>query len=62
MRRATISPTRAPVLNMVARQRIVAAAVDGAAIDDVQDGFDLVVLEILHGAAGGPLERDARTR
>ena len=47
MRRATISPTRAPVLNIGGEQRIVAAAVDSAAIHDAQDGFDLVVLEIL---------------
>ena len=39
-------------------ERIVAAAVDGTAIDNAQDGFDLLVLEVLHGAAAGPLERD----
>ena len=43
---------------MVARRRVVGATVDGVAIDDAQDGFDLLVLEVLHGAAAGPLERD----
>ena len=39
-------------------ERVVAAAVDCAAIDGAQDGFDLLVLEVLHGAAAGALERD----
>ena len=44
-------------------QRIVAAAVDGAAIDEAEDGFDLLVLEVLHGAAGPVrLNGTARTR
>ena len=34
-----------------------AAAVDGAPIDDSQDGFDLLVFEVLHAAATGTLER-----
>ena len=40
------------------KERVVAAAVGGAAVDDAEDGLDLLVLEVLHGAAVGPLERD----
>ena len=41
-------------------QRIVASPVDGAAIDDAKDGFDLLVLEVLHETAAGTLERDGK--
>ena len=43
-------------------ERIVVAAVHGAAIDGAQDGFDLLVLEVPHGAAACPLERDGEER
>ena len=43
-------------------QRIVAAPVDGVAIDDAKDGFDLLVLEVLHEAAAGTLEWDGKDR
>ena len=39
-------------------ERVVAAAVDGVAIDGAEDNLDLFMLEVLHGAAAGPLERD----
>jgi hypothetical protein len=39
-------------------ERVVAAAVGGAAIDGAEDGFDFLMLEVLHGAAAGPLEGD----
>ena len=55
--RTTISWTRAGVEHG-GEERVVGATVDGVAIDDAQDGFDLLVLEVLHGAAAGPLERD----
>ena len=39
-------------------ERVVAAAVDGAAVHGAEDGLDLPVLEVLDGTAAGPLERD----
>ena len=58
MQRATIFPTRAPVLNRVGSNPSSRRPSAVWAIDDAQDGFDLLVFEVLHGAAAGPRERD----
>ena len=41
---------------------VVAAAVYGATIDGAEDGFDLFMLEVLHGRLLARLKGTARTR
>ena len=54
----TVTPTKLKTLYR--SLSIVAAPVDGVAIDDAKDGFDLLVLEVLHETAAGTLERDGK--